>query len=77
MTGINARDFAIMSGNQHGRLIPPDRIPLCDSASEVLALGYGVTDVQPGDRVTMPHYSRWLDGAWGPVHDSGRLRPDP
>lgn len=63
-TGVNARDFAIMGGNQHGRIVPPDRIPLCDFAGDVVALGDGVTEVTPGDRVTMPHYWKWLDGAW-------------
>lgn len=64
VTGINARDFSIMSGNQHGALVPPERIPLCDFGGDVLAVGEGVTDVAPGDRVTMPHYWKWLDGAW-------------
>jgi NADPH:quinone reductase-like Zn-dependent oxidoreductase len=64
MTGINARDFAIMSGDQHGRIIPPDRIPLCDFAGDVVSLGDRVTEVSPGDRVTMPHYWTWLTGAW-------------
>jgi NADPH:quinone reductase-like Zn-dependent oxidoreductase len=63
-TGVNARDFAIMSGNQHGSLVPPDRIPLCDNAGDVAAVGEGVTAVKPGDRVTMTHYWKWLDGAW-------------
>lgn len=63
-TGPNARDFAIMSGNQHGQIIPADRIPLSDNAGEVIAVGPGVTQVRVGERVTMTHYWRWLDGDW-------------
>ncbi len=63
-TGVNARDFAIMRGNQYGRVIPPTRIPLSDNAGDVLAVGEGVTQVKPGDRVTLCHYAAWLDGAW-------------
>jgi NADPH:quinone reductase-like Zn-dependent oxidoreductase len=63
-TGPNARDFAIWTT---GIVRPPaaaDFIPLCDVAADVLAVGPGVREVVAGDRVTMIHYSRWLDGAW-------------
>ena len=63
-TGVNARDFAIMRGDQYGRVIPPTRIPLSDNAGDVVEVGEGVTDVKPGDRVTMCHYALWLDGPW-------------
>jgi len=63
-TGPNARDFAIMSGNQFGNLTKPSLIPLSDNAGDVLSIGAGVTHVKPGDRVTMTHYWQWLDGAW-------------
>jgi NADPH:quinone reductase-like Zn-dependent oxidoreductase len=68
-TGLNARDLTIMQGNQFGHLIPPTRIPLSDMAGDVVVVGDGVTAVQPGDRVTMTHYWRWLEGAW---HESMR-----
>lgn len=63
-TGVNARDFAIMRGEQYGRVIPETRIPLSDNAGEVAEVGEGVTSVKPGDRVTMCHYALWLDGPW-------------
>jgi NADPH:quinone reductase-like Zn-dependent oxidoreductase len=63
-TGINARDFSIMRGAFFGKPTPPTRIPLSDNAGDVVAVGPGVTEVKPGDRVTMCHYWRWLDGAW-------------
>lgn len=63
-TGLNARDLTIMQGDQFGRIIPPTRIPLSDNAGDVVAVGEGVSGVKPGDRVTMTHYWRWLDGTW-------------
>ena len=63
-TGLNARDLSIMAGSQFGHTIPPTHIPLSDMAGDVIAVGQGVTNVAPGDRVTMTHYWRWLDGAW-------------
>jgi NADPH:quinone reductase-like Zn-dependent oxidoreductase len=63
-TGLNARDLSIMRGNQFGSVIPPTHIPLSDIAGDVVERGDGVTEVAPGDRVTMTHYWRWLDGDW-------------
>jgi NADPH:quinone reductase-like Zn-dependent oxidoreductase len=63
-TGPNARDYVIMSTGLWGGKQPATRIPLCDVAADVVAVGADVTEVAPGDRVTMIHYARWLDGAW-------------
>jgi NADPH:quinone reductase-like Zn-dependent oxidoreductase len=63
-TGLNARDLSIMFANAPTSAIPPTRIPLMDNAGDVLAVGPGVTRVKPGERVTMTHYWRWLDGHW-------------
>ncbi|MCC6171233.1 MAG: NAD(P)-dependent alcohol dehydrogenase [Gammaproteobacteria bacterium] len=64
-TGPNARDFAIWKdGMASRRPAAPDFVPLCDLAADVVAVGHGVTEVAPGDRVTMIHYARWLDGRW-------------
>jgi NADPH:quinone reductase-like Zn-dependent oxidoreductase len=68
-TGLNARDLSIMKRNQFGHVIPPTHIPLSDIAGDVVAVGEGVTAVGTGDRVTMTHYWRWLDGNW---HESMR-----
>lgn len=68
-TGLNARDLSIMQRNLFGYEIPPTHIPLSDIAGDVVAVGDGVTAVDPGDRVTMTHYWRWLDGNW---HESMR-----
>ena len=66
VTGPNARDFAIWATGISKGESPsePGFIPMCDFAGDVLAVGAGVTGVAPGDRVTMIHYSSWLDGQW-------------
>ncbi len=64
-TGPNARDFAIWTTGMLGSPGAPSTfIPLCDVGADVVAVGEGVNQVVPGDRVTMIHYSRWLDGQW-------------
>jgi NADPH:quinone reductase-like Zn-dependent oxidoreductase len=63
-TGPNARDFAIWTTGVWLPPAPSTLIPLCDVAADVVAVGPGVSEVVPGDRVTMIHYSRWLDGRW-------------
>jgi len=71
-TGPNARDFAIMTTGNAKPPRPPTHIPLCDIAGDVVAVGPEVDQVVPGDRVTMTHYWRWLDGAW----DFATMRED-
>jgi NADPH:quinone reductase-like Zn-dependent oxidoreductase len=70
-TGLGARDVNIMKTPWTGDKLkpwqnppPPDRIPLQDSAGEVLALGEGVTGVALGERVIATHYPKFIDGAW-------------
>jgi NADPH:quinone reductase-like Zn-dependent oxidoreductase len=63
-TGLNARDLAVLKGGLMGRGVPPTRVPLMDVAADVLSVGEGVSRVKPGDRVTMTHYWKWIDGAW-------------
>jgi NADPH:quinone reductase-like Zn-dependent oxidoreductase len=71
-TSPNARDYAIMSTGNFKPPRPPEHIPLGDVAGEVLEVGPGVTKVVPGERVTMQHYWRWLDGPW----DFATMRED-
>jgi NADPH:quinone reductase-like Zn-dependent oxidoreductase len=63
-TGPNARDLAIWTDGIWKTPAAASLVPLCDVAADVVAVGEGVTEVVPGDRVTMIHYSRWLDGQW-------------
>lgn len=68
-TSINARDHGLISNLfpfPPGRR-PETRIPLSEGAGEVVAVGEGVANVAPGDRVTACHFSHWLDGPWDPV----------
>lgn len=62
---LNYRDLLFAAG-QYGQGAPPNRIPLSDGAGEVVAVGEGVTQFQPGDRVTAPHFIDWLDGEFEP-----------
>lgn len=63
-TGPNARDFQIWTTGTAMGPPPADRVPLCDNAGIVLTVGPGVTGIEPGDRVSLTHYWRWLDGNW-------------
>lgn len=59
---INYRDFAVASGKYFGGVLQKDAVPLSDGAGEVLAVGDGVTDVKPGDRVQSSFFPLWTDG---------------
>ncbi len=59
---INYRDFAVAAGKYFGGPITQPSIPLSDGAGEVLAVGEGVTDFAPGDRVQGSFFLDWLDG---------------
>jgi NADPH:quinone reductase-like Zn-dependent oxidoreductase len=63
--GLNHRDLFVAAGT-YGGAKPPERVPVGDGAGVVLAVGEGVTGVKPGDRVTAPHFSAWIDGDYRP-----------
>lgn len=56
---LNYRDLLIISGAPL-RKVP--LVPLSDGAGEVVAVGEGVTRVQPGDRVAALFFQGWLGG---------------
>lgn len=58
---INYRDLSIVS-DPAARGISLPRIPNSDGAGEVLAVGPGVTDFAPGDRVAGCFFQNWIDG---------------
>lgn len=62
-TGINSIDVATLTGEAF-RVGGPTMIPLPDNCCEVIALGPGVTGLQPGDRVTTTLYIEWITGRW-------------
>ena len=73
---LNHRDLSILKG-QYGAKKAEDRVPGGDGAGEVVAVGEGVDGVQLGDRVTAPHFVRWIDGEYDPavfVADLGSSR---
>ena len=58
---LNYRDLMMVKGYYNPRMALP-RIPCSDGAGEVMEVGEGVTDLQPGDRVAGIFMQRWLDG---------------
>lgn len=64
---LNHRDLMVMRGG-YGGPKPETRIPLGDGAGEVISIGEGVTNVQPGDMVCATHFTGWTDGAFNPAY---------
>lgn len=56
---LNYHDYAVVSG-MWGPVEP--RIPMADGAGEVIAVGDGVQDFVPGDRVVSTFFPTWLSG---------------
>lgn len=63
-TSLNFRDLMILSGN-YGKVQLP-RVPLSDGAGEVLAVGEGVAQWKPGDRVAGTFFQNWIRGGLHP-----------
>ncbi len=59
---INYRDFAVAAGKYFGGALKAPAIPLSDGAGLVLAVGAGVTQFAPGDRVQGSFFMDWIDG---------------
>lgn len=59
---INYRDFAVAAGKYFGGALTEPAVPLSDGAGEVLAVGAGVTEFAPGDRVQGSFFLDWVDG---------------
>jgi len=58
---LNYRDLSVVS-DPAARGIALPRIPNSDGAGEVLAVGPGVTEFTPGDRVAGCFFQNWTDG---------------
>ncbi|MEL7729699.1 NAD(P)-dependent alcohol dehydrogenase [Citromicrobium bathyomarinum] len=58
-SSLNFHDYAVVAG-----MIPTEdgRIPLSDGAGEVEAVGEGVEEFSPGDRVVSTFFPEWRDG---------------
>ena len=66
-SSLNFHDYVVATG-----LLPVDdgRIPMSDGAGVVEAVGPGVTQFQPGDRVMSCFFPQWDDG---PADDPGKI----
>lgn len=58
---LNYRDLMLVRG-QYNPKLPMPRILGSDGAGEILSVGPGVTQWQPGDRVIGTFFEQWLDG---------------
>ena len=59
---LNYRDQAIVRGRYFGGPVPASGVPLSDGVGVVDAIGEGVTQFRPGDRVAGTFFQDWLDG---------------
>jgi NADPH:quinone reductase-like Zn-dependent oxidoreductase len=59
---LNYRDFAVASGHYFGGALKAPAVPLSDGAGEVIAVGQGVTQFEPGDRVQGAFFMNWVEG---------------
>lgn len=62
---LNNRDLQLLR-QAYGPAQPRERIPVGDGAGVVVAIGPGVARGLLGQRVTAPHFVRWVDGAYAP-----------
>lgn len=60
-SSVNRRDFNTVLAPS-ARNTPLPRIPNSDAAGEVVAVGAGVTEFRPGDRVASCFFKRWPAG---------------
>ena len=72
---LNYRDLMMVKGLYNPKLKLP-RIPCSDGAGEVTAVGAGVTQWNPGDRVAGIFMQNWIDGPATPEKIKGALGGD-
>jgi len=72
---LNFRDLMTVQGHYNPKMKLP-RVPCSDGAGEVLAVGEGVTQWKPGDRVAGIFMQNWLDGAPNSTKVKGALGGD-
>jgi NADPH:quinone reductase-like Zn-dependent oxidoreductase len=72
---LNYRDLMVTLGKYNPRMTLP-RIPVSDGAGEVIAIGDGVTQAKPGQRVAGIFMQNWLDGPPNARKQRGALGGD-
>jgi NADPH:quinone reductase-like Zn-dependent oxidoreductase len=72
---FNFRDLMMVKGIYNPKLKLP-RIPCSDGAGEVVAVGPGVAQWKPGDRVAGTFMQNWIDGPPSPEKVKGALGGD-
>jgi NADPH:quinone reductase-like Zn-dependent oxidoreductase len=72
---FNYRDLMMVKGVYNPKLKLP-RVPCSDGAGEVVAVGAGVTQWKPGDRVAGIFMQNWTDGPPSPEKVKGALGGD-
>ena len=72
---LNYRDLMVIQGRYNPRLSLP-RVPCSDGAGEVVAVGAGVTQWKPGDRVAGIFMQQWLAGPPLAVYSKSALGGD-
>jgi NADPH:quinone reductase-like Zn-dependent oxidoreductase len=58
---LNRRDQMVLDGG-YGRTPGRDLVPISDGAGEIDAVGPGVTNWAPGDRVAAMYFANWFSG---------------
>ena len=72
---LNYRDLMVVQGRYNPRLAMP-RVPCSDGAGEVISVGSGVTQWNPGDRVAGIFMQNWQDGHPTAAKTKGALGGD-
>lgn len=72
---LNYRDLMITLGHYNPKMALP-RVPASDGAGEIVAIGKGVTQVKPGERVAGIFMQNWLEGAGTAQKQRGALGGD-
>lgn len=67
-SSLNFHDYLVAIG---GIPVQPGRVPMSDGAGEIIAVGEGVTQWKPGDRVMSLFFPNWVEGR--PTFDKTRF----
>lgn len=69
---INFRDYALATGRYQPEL-PRPFVPLSDGVGRIEAVGAGVTDFAPGERVVGHYTTKWMDGPFKSENHRSKL----